>query len=118
MCATMTPGHDPVQKVTLIPRGQAKGLTWFIPGATLLPPLLLRSCAGAGRLGTGVCACRLLWAPRSRQPRRSSPSSLNPSLPPCLLPYPLLQARTRPSSPSTRSLRASWARWAGAPPRR
>ncbi|KAL4427347.1 hypothetical protein ABPG77_003256 [Micractinium sp. CCAP 211/92] len=32
MCASMTPGHDPVQKVTLIPRGQAKGLTWFIPG--------------------------------------------------------------------------------------
>jgi cell division protease FtsH len=29
--ATMTPGHDPVQKVTLIPRGQAKGLTWFTP---------------------------------------------------------------------------------------
>lgn len=28
----MTPGHDPVQKVTLIPRGQARGLTWFIPG--------------------------------------------------------------------------------------
>lgn len=25
-------GHDQVQKVTLIPRGQAKGLTWFIPG--------------------------------------------------------------------------------------
>jgi ATP-dependent Zn protease len=25
-------GHDPVQKVTLIPRGQARGLTWFIPG--------------------------------------------------------------------------------------
>ena len=25
-------GHDPVQKVTLIPRGQAKGLTWFSPG--------------------------------------------------------------------------------------
>ncbi|WP_269622968.1 ATP-dependent zinc metalloprotease FtsH [Prochlorococcus marinus] len=23
--------HDPVQKVTLIPRGQAKGLTWFSP---------------------------------------------------------------------------------------
>ncbi len=29
---TLTPGHDPVQKVTLIPRGQARGLTWFIPG--------------------------------------------------------------------------------------
>ena len=23
---------DPVQKVTIVPRGQAKGLTWFIPG--------------------------------------------------------------------------------------
>ncbi|MGK7917736.1 MAG: ATP-dependent zinc metalloprotease FtsH [Prochloraceae cyanobacterium] len=28
---TLTPGHDPVEKVTLIPRGQAKGLTWFTP---------------------------------------------------------------------------------------
>jgi len=27
----LTPGHDAVQKVTLIPRGQARGLTWFIP---------------------------------------------------------------------------------------
>ncbi|OMO79302.1 Peptidase M41 [Corchorus capsularis] len=32
VCASLTPGHDPVQKVTLIPRGQARGLTWFIPG--------------------------------------------------------------------------------------
>ncbi|CAM6087337.1 unnamed protein product [Calypogeia fissa] len=32
VCGTLTPGHDPVQKVTLIPRGQARGLTWFIPG--------------------------------------------------------------------------------------
>ncbi|KAJ8751529.1 hypothetical protein K2173_016761 [Erythroxylum novogranatense] len=32
VCATLTPSHDPVQKVTLIPRGQARGLTWFIPG--------------------------------------------------------------------------------------
>lgn len=31
VCATLTPGHDPVQKVTLIPRGQAQGLTWFTP---------------------------------------------------------------------------------------
>merc|ERR1712127_225400 len=29
---TLLKHHDPVQKVTLIPRGQAKGLTWFIPG--------------------------------------------------------------------------------------
>ncbi|MDJ0712946.1 MAG: ATP-dependent zinc metalloprotease FtsH2 [Prochloraceae cyanobacterium] len=28
---TLIKDHDPVQKVTLIPRGQAKGLTWFIP---------------------------------------------------------------------------------------
>jgi cell division protease FtsH len=28
---TFTKGHDPVEKVTLIPRGQAKGLTWFTP---------------------------------------------------------------------------------------
>jgi cell division protease FtsH len=28
---TLCPGHDPVEKVTLIPRGQARGLTWFTP---------------------------------------------------------------------------------------
>ena len=28
---TMTKGHDRVEKVTLIPRGQARGLTWFTP---------------------------------------------------------------------------------------
>nr|WDA98969.1 cell division protein [Sciadococcus taiwanensis] len=28
---TLLKYHDPVQKVTLIPRGQAKGLTWFSP---------------------------------------------------------------------------------------
>ncbi|KGN52461.1 ATP-dependent zinc metalloprotease FTSH 6, chloroplastic [Cucumis sativus] len=32
VCATLTEGHDQVQKVTLIPRGQARGLTWFLPG--------------------------------------------------------------------------------------
>eukprot|EP00239_Pterosperma_sp_CCMP1384_P004985 CAMPEP_0197846256 /NCGR_PEP_ID=MMETSP1438-20131217/3028_1 /TAXON_ID=1461541 /ORGANISM="Pterosperma sp., Strain CCMP1384" /LENGTH=702 /DNA_ID=CAMNT_0043457833 /DNA_START=150 /DNA_END=2258 /DNA_ORIENTATION=+ len=32
ICATLTPGHDAVQKVTVVPRGQAKGLTWFVPG--------------------------------------------------------------------------------------
>lgn len=32
ICGTLTAGHDAVQKVTLIPRGQARGLTWFIPG--------------------------------------------------------------------------------------
>ena len=32
ICGTLMPGHDAVQKVTLIPRGQARGLTWFIPG--------------------------------------------------------------------------------------
>lgn len=32
---TLCPGHDPVEKVTLIPRGQAKGLTWFTPDEEL-----------------------------------------------------------------------------------
>jgi cell division protease FtsH len=29
--ATLTPNHDLLEKVTLIPRGQAQGLTWFTP---------------------------------------------------------------------------------------
>ena len=33
--ATVTPNHDPVEKVTLIPRGGAGGLTWFTPGEEL-----------------------------------------------------------------------------------
>lgn len=28
---TLLKHHDPVQKVTLVPRGQARGLTWFMP---------------------------------------------------------------------------------------
>ncbi|RMH67720.1 MAG: ATP-dependent zinc metalloprotease FtsH [Cyanobacteria bacterium J003] len=28
---TLLKDHDPVQKVTLVPRGQARGLTWFMP---------------------------------------------------------------------------------------
>jgi len=31
LLATLLKGHDPLQKVTLIPRGQARGLTWFTP---------------------------------------------------------------------------------------
>merc|ERR1719188_2197369 len=31
LVGTLLPYHDPVSKVTLIPRGQAKGLTWFTP---------------------------------------------------------------------------------------
>ncbi|GFR50599.1 hypothetical protein Agub_g12874 [Astrephomene gubernaculifera] len=41
ICGTLQPGHDPVQKVTLVPRGQARGLTWFIPGED--PTLVSRS---------------------------------------------------------------------------
>ncbi len=33
---TLIKAHDPVQKVTLIPRGQAKGLTWFSPDEEML----------------------------------------------------------------------------------
>jgi len=31
LVGTLLPYHDPVNKVTLIPRGQAKALTWFTP---------------------------------------------------------------------------------------
>ena len=31
LVGTLVQHHDPVQKVTLIPRGQAQGLTWFSP---------------------------------------------------------------------------------------
>ncbi len=31
LIGTLVKAHDPVQKVTVIPRGQAKGLTWFSP---------------------------------------------------------------------------------------
>ncbi|MEH2286975.1 ATP-dependent zinc metalloprotease FtsH2 [Nostoc sp.] len=31
LIGTLLKDHDPVQKVTLIPRGQAQGLTWFMP---------------------------------------------------------------------------------------
>ncbi len=31
MVGTLIKEHDPVQKVTLVPRGQARGLTWFMP---------------------------------------------------------------------------------------
>ncbi|BEV36182.1 ATP-dependent zinc metalloprotease FtsH [Synechococcus sp. M16CYN] len=31
LVGTLVKDHDPVQKVTLVPRGQARGLTWFSP---------------------------------------------------------------------------------------
>merc|ERR1712070_405332 len=59
ICGTLTPGHDPVQKVTVIPRGQAKGLTWFIPGddPTLISKSQLQArivCALGGRAAEEV----------------------------------------------------------------
>jgi cell division protease FtsH len=39
--ATLLQDHDNVQTVTLVPRGQAKGLTWFIPNED--PNLITRS---------------------------------------------------------------------------
>lgn len=48
IAATLTPGHDPVQKLSLIPRGQARGLTWFLPGKpTACPPCSLCRAATA-----------------------------------------------------------------------
>jgi cell division protease FtsH len=49
---TVLPHHDPVQKVTLIPRGQARGLTWFTPneeqGLVSRAQLLARITAALG----------------------------------------------------------------------
>ena len=50
--ATLTSSHDPVEKVTVLPRGQALGLTWFTPdeeqGLETKTELLARitSCLG------------------------------------------------------------------------
>lgn len=32
---TLLPNHNPLEKVTILPRGQAQGLTWFTPGEEL-----------------------------------------------------------------------------------
>ncbi|MGF1479770.1 MAG: ATP-dependent zinc metalloprotease FtsH2 [Cyanophyceae cyanobacterium] len=49
---TLVKDHDPVQKVTLIPRGQARGLTWFTPeeeqGLTSRSQLLARIAGAMG----------------------------------------------------------------------
>ena len=49
---TLLKDHDPVQKVTLIPRGQAQGLTWFIPneeqGLTTKAQLMARIAGAMG----------------------------------------------------------------------
>ncbi|MDJ0725839.1 MAG: ATP-dependent zinc metalloprotease FtsH2 [Prochloraceae cyanobacterium] len=49
---TLVKDHDPVQKVTLIPRGQAKGLTWFTPneeqGLTTKSELMARIAGAMG----------------------------------------------------------------------
>ena len=49
---TLLKDHDPVQKVTLIPRGQAQGLTWFTPneeqGLTTKSQLMARIAAAMG----------------------------------------------------------------------
>ena len=55
LVGTLCPGHDPVEKVTLIPRGQAQGLTWFTPdeeqGLTTRSQMIARI---AGLLGGRV----------------------------------------------------------------
>ena len=49
---TLIKDHDPVQKVTLIPRGQAQGLTWFTPdeeqGLTTKAQLMARIAGAMG----------------------------------------------------------------------
>ena len=52
MVGTLVKDHDPVQKVTLIPRGQARGLTWFTPneeqGLTTRAQILARIAGAMG----------------------------------------------------------------------
>jgi len=45
LIGSLVKAHDPVQKVTVIPRGQAKGLTWFTPDdeQTLVSRALLKA---------------------------------------------------------------------------
>jgi cell division protease FtsH len=49
---TLIKDHDPVQKVTLVPRGQARGLTWFMPneeqGLISRSQILARICGALG----------------------------------------------------------------------
>ncbi|MEY3870282.1 MAG: hypothetical protein RLZZ338_4176 [Cyanobacteriota bacterium] len=49
---TLLKDHDPVQKVTLVPRGQARGLTWFMPneeqGLISRSQILARICGALG----------------------------------------------------------------------
>ena len=49
---TLLKDHDPVQKVTLIPRGQARGFTWFTPSEDQMlvsrSQLLARICGALG----------------------------------------------------------------------
>ena len=49
LAGTLLKNHDDVQKVTLIPRGQAQGLTWFTPEEQ---PLLTRGQLSARIIGT------------------------------------------------------------------
>ena len=52
LLGTLLKEHDPVQKVTLVPRGQARGLTWFTPneeqGLISRSQLLARISAALG----------------------------------------------------------------------
>ncbi|CAE8607138.1 unnamed protein product [Polarella glacialis] len=61
LVGTLLPYHDPVNKVTLVPRGQAKGLTWFTPSEdqSLMSANSLKACI-AGALG-GRAAERVVF---------------------------------------------------------
>merc|ERR1711924_527424 len=68
ICGTLTPGHDPVQKVTVVPRGQAKGLTWFTPGED--PTLSPSSRSSRASWGRSAGARPRSWSSgRTRGPR-------------------------------------------------
>ena len=70
---TLLPYHDPVNKVTLIPRGQAKGLTWFTPSEdqSLISAAMLKARI-AGALG-GRAAEQLVFGTDQATSRAQRP---------------------------------------------
>lgn len=101
LCATLTPGHDPVQKVTLVPRGQAKGLTWFRPNEdpTLISKqqMFARIVGALGGRAAEVRGSRPCWGFRHNPP--TPPRSRSPSPDPTATGRPVCRRRSSLAMP-------------------
>ena len=65
LIGTLVKDHDPVQKVTLIPRGQAQGLTWFSPDEE--QTLVTRAQLKARIMGALVVVPQRTWCSDTRK---------------------------------------------------